>query len=74
MDKVTLQIKLGAVVRARREALGYSQDTFADAISMHRAYYSAIERGERNVTLHTVARVAEGLDVRIAELMAEAGL
>lgn len=74
MDKVTLQIKLGAVMRARREALGYSQDTFADAISMHRAYYSAIERGERNVTMHTVARVAEGLGMRIAELMADAGL
>ena len=74
MDKVTLQIKLGVVMRARREALGYSQDTFADAISMHRAYYSAIERGERNVTMHTVARVAEGLGMRIAELMADAGL
>ena len=74
MDKVTLQTKLGTAVRERRQALEYSQDTFADAIGMHRAYYSAIERGERNVTLATLARVAEGLDVRIAELMAEAKL
>ncbi|KRF00590.1 transcriptional regulator [Frateuria sp. Soil773] len=74
MDKVTLQTKLGTAVRERRQALEYSQDTFADAIGMHRAYYSAIERGERNVTLATLARVAEGLDVPIAALMAEAKL
>ncbi len=74
MDKVTLQTKLGTAVRERRQALEYSQDTFADAIGMHRAYYSAIERGERNVTLATLARVAEGLDMPIAALMAEAKL
>lgn len=74
MDKVTLQTKLGTAVRERRQALEYSQDTFADAIGMHRAYYSAIERGERNVTLATLARVAEGLDMPIAELMTEAKL
>lgn len=74
MEKVTLQTKLGTAVRERRQALEYSQDTFADAIGMHRAYYSAIERGERNVTLATLARVAEGLDMPIAALMAEAKL
>lgn len=74
MDKVTLQTNLGVAVRERRQALEYSQDTFADAIGMHRAYYSAIERGERNVTLATLARVAEGLEMPIAELMAEAKL
>ncbi|AGG90927.1 MULTISPECIES: helix-turn-helix domain-containing protein [Rhodanobacter] len=74
MDKVTLQTKLGTAVRERRQALEYSQDTFADAIGMHRAYYSAIERGERNVTLATLAKVAEGLDMPIAALMAQAKL
>lgn len=74
MDKVTLQTKLGTAVREHRQAQDYSQDTFADAIGMHRAYYSAIERGERNVTLSTLARVADGLGVPIAQLMAEAKL
>jgi hypothetical protein len=71
MDKVTLQVKLGDVVRAPLDALGYSQDIFADAISMHRIVYRAIERSECNVIPYTVARVTDGLDVRIAELMAE---
>lgn len=74
MDKVTLQMKLGAAVRERREALEFSQDTFADSIGMHRAYYSAIERGERNVTLYTIDRVAKGLKMTITELMEAAAV
>lgn len=64
MSKVTLQAKVGSAMPQRRLSLGYSQDSFADAIGMHRAYYSAIERGERNVTLATLARVAKAWIVR----------
>lgn len=70
MDEATLQ---KSAMRARRTALGYSQDSFADAIGMHRAYYSAIERGERNLTLQTMVRVAEGLEVKPSELLKAAG-
>lgn len=65
--------QLGVAVRARRMARGFSQDTFADKIEMHRAYYSSIERGERNVTLTTLLRVADGLDAKPSDLLAEAG-
>lgn len=74
MDEISLQRKFGGAVRKRRLALGYSQDTFADAIGMHRAYFSSIERGERNITLQTMLRVAEGLGVTIASLMSDAGM
>jgi transcriptional regulator with XRE-family HTH domain len=74
MDKLMMQASLGAVLREKRQALAYSQDSFADAIDMHRAYYSAIERGERNVTLSTIGRLADGLHTKIAELMAAASL
>jgi transcriptional regulator with XRE-family HTH domain len=73
MDEATLQKRLGTAMRSRRTTLGYSQDSFADAIGMHRAYYSAIERGERNLTLQTMVRVAEGLEVRPSELLKAAG-
>lgn len=63
MDEESLQIRLGTVIRDRRTALGLSQEAFADAIRMHRAYYSKIERGERNLTLQTISRVAQGLGV-----------
>jgi transcriptional regulator with XRE-family HTH domain len=70
----TLQARFGVVARQRRSALGFSQDTFADSIEMHRSYYSAIERGERNLTLFTIARVADELGVKVSTLMREADI
>lgn len=66
--------RLGNALRERRSALGYSQESFADKIEMHRAYYSAIERGEKNLTLGLLLRVAAGLGVKLSVLMAEASL
>lgn len=53
---------------------GPIQEAFADLIGMHRAYYSAIERGERNLTLGTLHRVAKGLGVRMADLMRDCNI
>jgi transcriptional regulator with XRE-family HTH domain len=39
---------------------------------MHRTYYGAIERGERNVSLENLKRVADGLGVTLSELFADA--
>ena len=61
-------------MRRRREALGFSQEGFAEAIDMHRTYYSAIERGERNITIETLGRVARGLGTKPSELLADAGI
>jgi transcriptional regulator with XRE-family HTH domain len=68
MEKSAPQKRLAATLRKRREALDFSQESFADSIGMHRAYYSALERGERNLTLQTFARVAAGLKTDIATL------
>ena len=65
---------VGGAIRTRRQAMGLSQDAFADTIDMHRAYYSAIERGEKNVTVETLVRVATGLNATVAELASEAGI
>lgn len=73
MVKDRLQAALGTAIRRRREALKLSQDTFADSISMHRAYYSAIERGEKNLTLRVLARVVDGLNARLSDVLHEAG-
>ncbi|MEG3192820.1 helix-turn-helix domain-containing protein [Lysobacter sp. D1-1-M9] len=74
MEAATLQKRLGSAMRERRTALDRSQESFADLIKMHRAYYSAIERGERNITLHTMYRVARGLGVSVKDLMEDARL
>ena len=69
MKKNSLAVQIGRAIRARREATGLSQDRFADHIEMHRAYYSAIERGEKNVTLPTLQRVTRGLGIRMSDLL-----
>ncbi|MDR6990221.1 helix-turn-helix transcriptional regulator [Luteimonas sp. 3794] len=74
MNDGTSQAALGLALRAKREAAGYSQESFADLIDMHRAYYSAIERGGKNVTLSTLLRICDGLHIKAAELMLSAGL
>ena len=69
MKKTSLAKVVGKAIRARREATGLSQDRFADVIDMHSAYFAAIERGEKNVTLPTLERVAKGLQIRMADLL-----
>jgi len=63
---------LGRALRARREASGYSQESYADAIGMHRTYYSAIERGEKNLQLDTLQRICNGLGCQLWEVLKDA--
>lgn len=69
----TLLERLGMAIRTRRVKAGYSQEGFADEIEMHRTYYSAIERGEKNLQLDTLQRVCVGLQCRISDVLREAG-
>jgi len=74
MKNDQIRRKLSDAIRRRREEKSISQEAFADLLGMHRTYYSAIERGERNITLNTLARIAEGLGVRLSLLFSDAGL
>jgi len=53
-----LQKTLGRNLRAYRERQGLSQEAFADELGVHRTYMGGIERGERNLTLKTLERIA----------------
>jgi transcriptional regulator with XRE-family HTH domain len=64
-----LQRRLGQQLRRRRLELGLSQEAFADVLEVHRTYMGGIERGERNLTLKTVERLAERLGVDPLDLM-----
>lgn len=57
-----LQQALGASLRSYRAELGLSQEAFADVLGVHRTYVGAIERGEKNLSLRSVERLAQRLD------------
>lgn len=67
-----LRLQLGRAVRRLRSAEGFSQEAFADAVGVHRTYMGAVERGETNISLDNMARIAEGLGIRLSALLAEA--
>ena len=64
-----LQRRFGLSLRARRHADGLSQEAFADVLGVHRTYMGGLERGERNVTLRTVERLANRLHADPIELL-----
>jgi transcriptional regulator with XRE-family HTH domain len=50
-------------IRRYRQARGLSQQDFANEIDMDRTYYGGVERGERNVSIDNVERIAKGLEI-----------
>jgi DNA-binding XRE family transcriptional regulator len=62
------QVGFGRTVRALRAHAGYSQESFADAIGVHRTSMGTLERGEGDPKLSTIARIACGLDLSLGEL------
>jgi XRE family transcriptional regulator, regulator of sulfur utilization len=67
-------IAFGAAVRALRVERGFAQEAFAAHAGMDRSYYGAIERGEFNVSLETLLKLAGALEVSAAEVLRHAGL
>ncbi|OYY69127.1 helix-turn-helix domain-containing protein [Sphingomonas sp. 28-63-12] len=69
-----LLIKLGEAVRALRKARGLSQEALADAAGIDRSHMGKIERGERNVTIMNIARIASALNAKPSDILGAAGL
>ena len=69
---VTYRTRLGRTVRRLRKQAGYSQESFADACKLHRTYMGAVERGETNISLDNIERIARGLRLTPGQLLAVA--
>ncbi|MFI4851262.1 MAG: helix-turn-helix domain-containing protein [Gimesia chilikensis] len=61
--------RFGERVRELRKEQGYSQENFAYACELDRTYVGGIERGERNLALRNIERIADTLGISVAELM-----
>lgn len=64
-----LQRILGQNLRAYRKARGLSQEAFADVLGVHRTYMGGLERGERNLTLKSVEKIAARIKVEPLALL-----
>lgn len=64
-----LQRIFGRNLRAYRKGRGLSQEEFADVLGVHRTYIGGIERGERNLTLKSVERIASCIDLEPLSLL-----
>jgi transcriptional regulator with XRE-family HTH domain len=65
---------LGQAIRATRRERGLAQEALAIRAAIDRSYSGAIERGEFNITLDTIAKLATALGTRPSRLLARAGL
>ena len=68
-----LQRTLGRNLRSFREAEDLSQEAFAEVLGVHRTYMGALERGERNVSLRSVEKIAATLKIEPLLLLTAAG-
>ncbi len=71
MEKKTLAREFGALIRDLRLAKGYSQERFSEVCRIDRSYMGMIERGEVNVTLAMIAKMAKALDLTLSGLFSE---
>jgi len=63
-----IRIRFGRAVRRKRNRLGVSQEEFADMCGLDRTYIGGIERGERNVALINIEKIAKALRISLSKL------
>ncbi len=61
--------RLGDNLRHIRQSKGLSQEKLAELTGLHRTYIGGVERGERNISLLNLVRIAEAFGVAVADLV-----
>lgn len=64
----SIRVRFGERVRELRNAIGLSQEAFADKCGFARSYMSRIERGGANPSLDAVQALADALKVKVKDL------
>lgn len=64
-----MQARLGEAIRNLRLERGVSQEEFASVCGLHRTYIGSVERGERNVSLANIIRIADSLYIKASRLL-----
>lgn len=71
MPKLNARQRFAANLKEQRLAKGLSQEDLADLCGLHRTYVGSVERGERNISIDNMERLAQALDVPLEKLIRE---
>ena len=63
-----IRIAFGRRVRLLRKQKGLSQEVFALQCGLNRTYVGGVERGERNISILNIEKIAYALDVSLKDL------
>ncbi|MCF2944920.1 helix-turn-helix domain-containing protein [Paenibacillus tarimensis] len=63
-----LQKEFGSRVKELRSKIGLSQEILAYQAGLDRTYICGVERGQRNISLENIGKIADALHVPIAQL------
>lgn len=66
-------VSLGAAIRAARQTHGLSQEALAEIAGIDRSYMGGIERGEHNLAIMNLLKIADALGVKVSTLLEVAG-
>jgi ribosome-binding protein aMBF1 (putative translation factor) len=64
-----VMVQFGRRLRKARQERGVSQERLAELAGLHRTYVSSVERGERNISLLNIEKLAAALGVAMSDLM-----
>ncbi len=67
----SVKSRFGARLRQIRDERGYSQEELAERAGLHRNYVGGVERGERNVALENIVKLAKALSVPPGDLFTD---
>lgn len=67
----SIKSRFGDRLRQLRDERGYSQEYLAERAGLHRNYVGGVERGERNVALENIVKLAKALSVKPGDLFAD---
>jgi transcriptional regulator with XRE-family HTH domain len=65
------QAAFGCAMRKFREESGVSQEKLALVCGIHRTYIGSVERGERNISIQNMARIATALKIPLSKIVLE---
>ena len=67
----SVKSRFGSRLRQLRDERGYSQEELAERAGLHRNYIGGVERGERNIALENIVKLAKALSIRPGDLFTD---